>query len=175
MGHWIEEAAKRAVRREGIDAVILFGSRARGDAHGRSDWDICMVGSRRPEDIEGTMGLVEHRDGHTRFDILWRNRDRLREDTREGTVWADVVRQGRVVAGDTAVLANIEIKPMKESDITRAFEIATRKIATAVNHAREETAAAGNLKVLKQAPSPPSNCHGRCSGCWARSPEADTT
>ena len=148
MGNWIEEAAERAVRHESIDAVILFGSRARGDAHVDSDWDICMVGSRRPEDIEATMALAEYPDEQTRVDVLWRNRNRLREDTSAGTVWADVVRHGRVVAGDSAILANIEIKPMKESDITRAFEIAGRKIAIAVNHAREETAADGNLKVL---------------------------
>ena len=148
MEHWIEAAAERAVRRRGIDAVIVFGSRARADAHEHSDWDICMVGSRRPGNIEATMGLDEFRDGHTRFDVLWRSRTRLRTDTSEGTVWADVVRHGRVVAGDPAILADIEIKPMRDSDIARAFEIAARKIETAVHHAREEATASETLRVL---------------------------
>jgi uncharacterized protein len=39
----IEIAADRLVQATGAEAVILFGSRARGDNRPDSDWDICVV------------------------------------------------------------------------------------------------------------------------------------
>ena len=80
--------------------------------------------------------------------MLWRSRTDLREHTTEGTVWAAIVRDGQVVAGDEKSLADIEIKPMKRTDIVQALSIAGRKIKTAINHAREETAAHESEKLL---------------------------
>lgn len=144
----LQAAAREAVRHEGIDAVILFGSRARGDTHGYSDWDLCVVGTREPRDIESTLGLGEEGwDEATRVDVLWRHREALREDTSAGTVWADVVRNGQIMAGDQALLTNIEIKPMKMTDIERAFMVAAGEMETAVNHASQEQAATGQRKT----------------------------
>ena len=112
--------------------MILFGSRARGDTHETSDWDICVVGGgHEPQDVEGTLYLEDYPDEDTRVDVLWRHRDALRHDTSAGTVWADVVNHGRVLAGDENILADIRITPMKQSDIVRAFETSASKMHTA--------------------------------------------
>ena len=148
MENWLNHAAARALRHDGVDAVILFGSRARGDPRNDSDWDVCLVGSNEPTDIEGTMHLVDYRYEANSVDVLWRSREDLREHTTEGTVWAAIVRDGQVVAGDKEILTDIEIKPMKGTDIVQALAIAGRKIKTAINHAREENAAEESRKFL---------------------------
>ena len=42
MRHYAQAAAQDV----GLEAVILFGSRARGLADDASDWDLCVVGGR---------------------------------------------------------------------------------------------------------------------------------
>ncbi|MEQ9643548.1 MAG: nucleotidyltransferase domain-containing protein [Alphaproteobacteria bacterium] len=44
----IRAAARRLAEASGADAVILFGSRARGDNEPDSDWDLCVL---LPDDI----------------------------------------------------------------------------------------------------------------------------
>ena len=150
MKSWIRDAAERAVRHEGVDAIILFGSRARGDTHHASDWDLCMVGSHRPERIEEAMGLEDYRYESGRVDIIWQDRNTLCHETSAGTVWAEIVRHGRVLAGDPKILHNIEIKPIKKSDIARAFAITTKKVETAVHHAREASRSSPNRRALAE-------------------------
>ena len=45
----IRTAAERLAQATGAEAIILFGSRARGDNSPDSDWDLCVV---LPDDIE---------------------------------------------------------------------------------------------------------------------------
>jgi predicted nucleotidyltransferase len=40
-----EAIARAAARHRGLTLVVLFGSRARGEATERSDWDLGYVGS----------------------------------------------------------------------------------------------------------------------------------
>ena len=115
----IEQAARQAATQPGIDAVILFGSRVRGDARPGSDWDLCVVGDRKPHDLIALLGLA---DGIAPpIDLLWRSSRELREETREGSVWAEIVRHGAVLAGDPDLLRNISIEPMKNADIQWAL------------------------------------------------------
>ncbi len=139
MARWLEKAAARALRHDGVEAIVLFGSRARGDPHDESDWDVCLIGNHEPGNIEDALLPMGTETHGARVDVLWRNRADLRNDTSAGTVWAAIVRDGEVIAGDGTVLANIEVSPMKRTDIVRAFAIAAVKIRTAVHHAQEET------------------------------------
>jgi hypothetical protein len=45
----IAEAAARMARVTNAEAVVLFGSRARGDNRPDSDWDVCVI---VPDDVE---------------------------------------------------------------------------------------------------------------------------
>ena len=148
MQNRLEPAAARALRHDGVDAVILFGSRARADPRTDTDWDVCLAGSNEPADVEGTMHLADYRNEANRVDVLWRSRKDLREHTTEGTVWAAIMRDGQAVAGDEEIRSDIEIKPMTRKDVIRGLSIAGRKIETAINHAREETAADESHKPL---------------------------
>ena len=136
---WLVSAAERATLHPSVDAVILFGSRARAAAHEDSDRDLCLVGSRRPREIET---LLEDLDSdqrwpeNARFDALWRTRHRLRTETHAGTVWADVVAHGQVLAGDGTILDGIPIRPMQTRAIGLALELASDWIASAATGTR---------------------------------------
>lgn len=95
----LRAAAEEAVRREpAIEAVVLFGSRARGTAHAGSDWDVAVLAAagheaeakhqaRKLEALETvetiTLGCdsIEHRHNDA------------------GTVHAAIAREGRTLAG----------------------------------------------------------------------------
>ncbi|MFC4172379.1 nucleotidyltransferase domain-containing protein [Microvirga sp. GCM10011540] len=47
--HAVRTAAARLAEATGAEAVVLFGSRARGDHDGASDWDLCVI---LPDDVE---------------------------------------------------------------------------------------------------------------------------
>ena len=115
----IEQAARHAASHPGIDAVILFGSRVRGNARPSSDWDLCVVGDRKPHDLHALLGLADA--VASPVNLLWRNRRELRDETREGSVWADIVRHGAVLAGDPGLLRRIRIAPMRNVDIQWAL------------------------------------------------------
>ena len=115
----IEQAARHAASHPGIDAIILFGSRVRGNARPWSDWDLCVVGDRKPHDLHELLGLVDA--AAPPIDLLWRSSRELREETREGSVWAEVVRHGAVLAGDPGLLHGIRIEPMRNVDIQWAL------------------------------------------------------
>ena len=115
----IEQAARHAASHPGIDAVILFGSRVRGNARPSSDWDLCVVGDRKPHDLHALLGLAGA--AASPVNLLWRNRRELRNETREGSVWADIVRHGAVLAGDSGLLRRIRIAPMRNVDIQWAL------------------------------------------------------
>lgn len=42
----ILQALARLAQRTGVDVMLLFGSRGRGDAHARSDWDFGYLADR---------------------------------------------------------------------------------------------------------------------------------
>ncbi|HXY57753.1 MAG TPA: nucleotidyltransferase domain-containing protein [Methylocystis sp.] len=45
----VQEAALRLARATDAEAVLLFGSRARGEDRPDSDWDLCII---LPDDVE---------------------------------------------------------------------------------------------------------------------------
>ena len=143
--------ARRCVRRArtawaadaeaaGVEALVLFGSRARGDHDADSDWDLCIVSTHGRRDGDG---WLRAKRGGMLPDVLHTTRKRLAREAHRGTAWADVVGQGRVIAGDRTVLAGIEVKGMKLSLIENAWTQAGEEIGRAAEQAvrvRESTA-----------------------------------
>jgi predicted nucleotidyltransferase len=58
-----------ASRTPGLELLLLFGSRARGDAHARSDWDFGYVAASTLEVAELLAALVET-VGSDRLDLV---------------------------------------------------------------------------------------------------------
>jgi predicted nucleotidyltransferase len=107
----LEALARVAQATPGLEVLLLFGSRARGDVHERSDWDVGylaadeidvatlagaiveIVGSDRVDivDLRRASGLLRYRaarDGH----LLYEARPRLAEAFRldAAQFWCDV-------------------------------------------------------------------------------------
>jgi len=105
----IREAARRAVQHDGIIAVGLFGSRARGTNREDSDWDICVIGTRKPDDLWECFGLETTEEC---VDLSWLGIDKIRDGARFGEFSGEVVRDWKTLAGDDTPVRDLEIKPM---------------------------------------------------------------
>ena len=88
-----------------IDGIILFGSRARGTAHPRSDWDVAIVSWSRPR---LQLGL--------NVDMVWIKAAQNEKGWPIGSVEAIALRHGRLLAQSEGV--NIEM-PGRERAETR--------------------------------------------------------
>ena len=94
--HSIQAAAERAVAEHaGVDAVVLFGSRARGDHRPDSDFDLAVIG-KRPDDA--TRAILDAHPGIERVHTA-RPADLRRRANTANAIEAAIVRQGIVVAG----------------------------------------------------------------------------
>ena len=94
--HSIQAAAERAVAEHaGVDAVVLFGSRARGDHRPDSDFDLAVIG-KRPDDA--TRAILDAHPGIERVHTA-RPADLRRKGNTANAIEAAIVRQGIVVAG----------------------------------------------------------------------------
>jgi len=104
---------------EGVEAVLLYGSRAEGRAHERSDWDICLVAPEKDswEVVKQTWHHTETRreeyDVHTfeelplkikkriidNHELLWKQEDfRIQEYMhRYRKIWNDQAKARGVV------------------------------------------------------------------------------
>jgi predicted nucleotidyltransferase len=51
--------ARLAAQHEGLRLLVLFGSRARGDSHARSDWDFGYLGDERVDPVTLVAALVD--------------------------------------------------------------------------------------------------------------------
>jgi predicted nucleotidyltransferase len=67
--HADERLRELATRRPGLSLLVLHGSRARGDAHERSDWDFAYQADRDFDPDELLAALVEHL-GVDRIDLV---------------------------------------------------------------------------------------------------------
>lgn len=94
----LRERAEEVVRREPVvEAVVLFGSRARGTASPRSDWDVALIekNGRAPETVYRLLGeLPGVRPLRIGADEVERHKDTA------GALEAALVRQGITLAGD---------------------------------------------------------------------------
>lgn len=95
--------AERIVERFHPEKIILFGSRARGEATPGSDFDLLIVmpvkGSRRDKRVE--IGTALSSFG-VPVDIMLSTPDELRERSRiPGTIERPAVREGKVIYAKT--------------------------------------------------------------------------
>lgn len=58
-----------AAKLPGLDLLVLFGSRARGDAHAASDWDFGYLGTSAL-DCDALVGALTHATGSEAVDIV---------------------------------------------------------------------------------------------------------
>lgn len=58
-----------AARTAGLSLLVVFGSRARGDAHGRSDWDFGYLGDSTL-DVAALLGALVETVGSDRVDLV---------------------------------------------------------------------------------------------------------
>ena len=94
----VRHAAVEAVETDpGVEAVILYGSRARGTAHPHSDWDIAILSrgdAAEVPTVQALFGRLERVNP-----IVLRARSVRENCNRAGTLEAAVARQGRMLAG----------------------------------------------------------------------------
>ena len=98
-------ASNALVRETELEAVILFGSQARGDASDASDIDLVLAGpgdqTKNGRLIAKACELVPHAD------VAWLDTN-ARDHLDQGlTVWAEVARDGIVLAGDSTILEQL--------------------------------------------------------------------
>ena len=94
----LRRRAEEVVRREpAVEAVVLFGSRARGTAGPRSDWDVAVI-ERSGRAADATYRLLDDLPGvrplRVGADEIERHKDTA------GALEAALVRQGIALAGD---------------------------------------------------------------------------
>ena len=94
----VRHAAARAVETgPGVEAVILYGSRARNTAHPHSDWDIAILSRGDPAENRALRALFSGLQGIN--PTVLRATTVQENCNRAGTLEAAVARQGRTLAG----------------------------------------------------------------------------
>ena len=138
----IAEIAKRTLAKvPEADAIVLFGSRARGDAHETSDWDL-MVRSHAmlAHNIMVLEGIIPE-DGYIAglgyIQSVSLSDDEAKDHTGEddslAVAWS---REGKVIAGTDSLIRHARKKRLKMND-TKVLEMndqAVREIASAWNN-----------------------------------------
>ena len=81
----------------GIEAVVLFGSRARGSARATSDWDIAILSHASPENEHAAKRLFGDLE---RVESIVMNPESIETHCNRGTRLESVIaRQGKLLAG----------------------------------------------------------------------------
>ena len=136
----VRAAAERAVREDGVRAVVLFGSLARGTQGPDSDIDLALIAEEDPETAADA--LQKRLNGRYDIDVLTRDLRTLRESTYGNTVWGDIVREGEVIAGTLNGLRQMNVMPIDAAAIGRDLEpMRTKKAADCAANIKEMHAA----------------------------------
>ena len=116
----IRSAAQETMRNhEAIEAVVLYGSRARGDHRRGSDWDIAVLSRLNRDDaLEAAKPLCEPEIVKRHWtEILCSSSETIeREANTAGTLGARIAREGVLIAGDWT---RPECRQGRELDIDR--------------------------------------------------------
>ena len=90
-------AAKTVKSCPGVEAVVLFGSRARGTAHPKSDWDVAVLSRAESAVEQDACRLLGE---HERVNAVVLKPEAIEEYRDRATrLEAAIARQGRLLAG----------------------------------------------------------------------------
>ena len=108
----------------GIEAVVLYGSRARGTARATSDWDIAILSHASAENEQAARRLFDELE---RVHPIVMNPKSIEAHCNQGTrIESAIARQGRLLAGDwTPPRCRTEDLDVAAEDIERNLDIAT--------------------------------------------------
>ena len=131
----LRAAARASVRNHHAVTAVLFGSRARGTASALSDWDVCMItdgdhhvdAAVRRKRLEADHGLW----GHPKIEIVWLDRSVFDTSVPIGSLQANIVRDGRVLAGDTT-MARARVAPFEAAAVQRNIGRAGNRLHQAI-------------------------------------------
>ena len=115
----------------GVEAVVLFGSRARGTAHPKSDWDVAVL-SRADSAVE--QDACRLLGEHERVNAIVLKPEALEEYRDRATRFeAAIARQGRLLAGTwSRPECRMEGLEMDPDEFREDLEVAIRDIENAV-------------------------------------------
>ena len=108
----------------GIEAVVLFGSRARGTARQASDWDVAILSHAAPDDEQAARRLFGKLQ---RVHPIVMSPESIEEHCDQGIrIESAIARQGRVLAGDwTPPPCRSEDLDVKPEDFERSLDTTT--------------------------------------------------
>ena len=114
----------------GIEAVVLYGSRARGTARATSDWDIAILSHASPDDEQAAKRLFGELE---RVHPVVMNPESIEAHCNQGTrIESAIARQGRLLAGDwTPPRCRTEDLDVPTEDLGNNLDIATRDLRSA--------------------------------------------
>lgn len=114
----------------GIEAVVLYGSRARGTARATSDWDIAILSHASPEGEHAAKRLF---GGLERVHPVVMDPESIEAHCNQGTrIQSAIARQGRLLAGDwTPPRCRTEDLDVPTEDLGETLDIATSDLRSA--------------------------------------------
>ena len=111
----------------GIEAVVLYGSRARGTARAASDWDVAILSHASPDDERAATMLFDELE---RVSPIVMKPESIEARCNQGTrLESAIARQGRLLAGEwTPPPCRIENLDVTPEDLGENLETAIRDL-----------------------------------------------
>ena len=111
----------------GIEAVVLYGSRARGTARAASDWDVAILSHARPDGEQAARELFHELE---RVSSIVMKPESIEAHCNQGTrLESAIARQGRLLAGEwTPPPCRIENLDVTAEDLGQNLETAVRDL-----------------------------------------------
>ena len=125
-------AVKAVENCPGIEAIVLFGSRARGTAHPKSDWDVAVLSRAESAVEQDACRLLGE---HERVNAIVLRPEAIEEYRDRATrLEAAIARQGRLLAGTwSRPECRMEDLEMDPDEFREGLEVAIRDIQNAVS------------------------------------------